>query len=101
MRTEPYEVFIAFTKNSNVHELAATFDAWDMPGYEPVGIQVQAHQFDIQRRVAAESQAKSDYIIADIGTKPSDELGVYYCTKGQLKVEEVKPRECASPSSSE
>jgi hypothetical protein len=87
MKAKPIEVFIAFTKMSNIHELRKTFNDWDRPGYEPVGIQVQANQFDKLRRVTAEGMARDDYIIADLGTKPEDQKGVLHCKKGSIRVE--------------
>jgi hypothetical protein len=84
---QPIEVFIAFTRNSNIAELQATLFAWDRPGYIPVGIQVQAAHFEKQRLVAAEGLAKADYILADLGTKPGDQKGITEHKKGDLKVE--------------
>ena len=85
---ERTEVFIAFTKTSNIRQLERTMDAWDTEEYEPVGIQVQAAQFDKLRAVAAEGMAKGDYLIADLGSKP-DGTGWTLHKKGEMKVEEV------------
>ena len=84
------EVFIAFTKTSNIMELQRTMEAWDTDEYEPVGIQVQAHKFDILRMTAAEGMSKANYILADLGSRPSDPQGWREYVKGSMKVEEIE-----------
>ena len=83
------EVFIAFTKMSNIMELQRTMEAWDTDEYEPIGIQVQAHKFDILRMTAAEGMAKRDYIIADLGSRPGGSGWIKY-KKGSMRVEEIE-----------
>jgi len=87
------EVFIAFTKNSNILELENTLTAWDTKDYEPVGIQVQAHAFDKLRLVAAEGMARGDYILADLGSSPNSPKGWLRYKKGSMRVEAVN-QEC-------
>src|ERR1700756_2523261 len=93
------EVFIAFTKTSNIMELQSTMVAWDTDEYEPIGIQVQAHRFDIQRMVAAEGMSKSTYILADLGSRPDRKEGWRRYPKGSMKVEEMHewPSQSSSP----
>jgi hypothetical protein len=64
------EVFVAFTKGSNVKELEQTLEAWERPGLEPVAIQVGATKFELHRRVTAESIAKGDYVLTSLGYGP-------------------------------
>ena len=87
------EVFIAFTKNSNILELENTLTAWDTKDYEPVGIQVQAHAFDKLRMVSAEGMSRGDYILAEIGSRPDNPKGWLRYKKGTMRVEAVG-REC-------
>jgi len=97
------EVFIAFTKTSNYMELEETLNAWDTDEYEPIGIQVQAHRFDIQRIAAAEAMAKNNYILADIGSRPDGPQGWRRYPKGSMKVEEMTewPSQSSSLSGTE
>ena len=97
------EVFIAFTKTSNYMELEKTLDAWDTDDYEPIGIQVQAHRFDIQRMAAAEGMCKGDYVLADIGSRPNEAEGWKKYPKGSMKVEEMQqwPSQSSSASGTE
>lgn len=49
-------------------------NGWDLPGLEPVAIQVKAGpKFELHRRVTAESVSRGTYILAEIGSIPIEE----------------------------
>lgn len=85
------EVFIAYSLTKTpISKLGTTLEAWDMPDYEPVAIQVKDPTNEKLVHVAAEAIAKGDYIIAPLGSKPPD--GKFH-KKGQgIKVEACSPR---------
>jgi len=67
------EVFVAFTRESNVADLKKTLEAWDLPNLQPVAIQVVSKKFEIYRRVTAENVSVGDYILCDLGIGPVEE----------------------------
>lgn len=82
------EVFVAYTRDTNVRELRDTLEAWDIEGeYEPIAIAIghktNPEKHDLVRIVAAEGIAKGDYIIANLGTRPGDTEGVSHHKRGQ------------------
>ena len=85
------EVFVPFDKKITLDMLEKTLYAWDTEDYEPVAIQVKDRKNMQLVRVAAEAIAKGNYIIAPLGSKPTDPVSFY--TKGVgVKVEECQPR---------
>jgi hypothetical protein len=87
------EVFVPYAGNADIHLLGLTMDAWDTRKYEPVAILVKNPGNETICRVAAETVARGDYILAELGTKPGDCIGVKKCRKGQgIRVEAVSPR---------
>ena len=78
----------------SIMQLRDTLIAWDKPQYEPVAIEVKAVKRDILRRVAAEGLSRGDYIIADLGSEPTDVEGIYHYKKGEggIRVEECPER---------
>ena len=85
------EVFIAYTQSTSISLLKQTLENWDTDDFEPVAVMVRGKKQDLVRRVAAEGIALSDYLIAELGSKPGDEKGVYFCRKGSMKVEKYAP----------
>lgn len=67
------EVFIAYTKGSNIAELETALNSWDREGLEPVAIECGLKKFEIIRRVTAENLSLGDYILAEIGVAPVEE----------------------------
>ncbi len=67
------EVFVAFTKTTDLKELEKTLEAWNLSGMEPVAIQVKANKFELHRRVTAENLATGNYVLADLGYGPLEE----------------------------
>jgi len=68
------EVFIGYTRDSNIEELEKTLEAWDKPGMEPVAIEIKpAKKFGLYRCVTAENTSRADYILADLGYGPFEE----------------------------
>jgi len=67
------EVFIAYTKGSNIEELEATLNSWDLDGLEPVAIECGLKKFQIIRRVTAENLSHGNYVLTDLGTAPVEE----------------------------
>jgi hypothetical protein len=67
------EVFVAYQKASDIDELEETLDAWDLPGMEPVAVEVTIRKFELARRVTAENVSRGNYILADLGTGPLEE----------------------------
>ena len=87
------EVFIPFSGTGDIHLLGLTLDDWDTSKYEPVAIKVKDPSNAHFCRIAAETIAKADYLIAKLGTKPGDSLGVKKIKKGQgIRVEACQPR---------
>lgn len=64
------EVFVAYTRDTDLRELEKTMTAWDLNGLEPVAIQCAWKKFEIHRRITAENISRDDYILADIGVGP-------------------------------
>lgn len=76
------DVFIAYTKQTEVQELGETLEAWDkVEGAEPAAVECQPRKFEIQRRVAAENLASGDYILCDVGYIPTYPAFVEYAEK--------------------
>lgn len=72
------EVFIAFTRETDVKELKRTMEAWNLDGLEPVAIQcgLPAAKFEMHRRVTAENLSINDYVLAGLGCEPvEDDFG--------------------------
>ena len=67
------EVFVAFTKGTDIARLERTLEAWDLSGLEPIAIQCGLHKFEIHRRVTAENVSRGTYILADLDYGPLEE----------------------------
>jgi len=65
------EVFIGYTKKSNIHLLEDTLEAWDVGDTEPIAIEMNERKFELTRRVSAENLATGDYVLCDIGYGPA------------------------------
>lgn len=94
-------VFVPFDKQSHIKILGETLVAWDIPGFEPIAIEVKSLENETLIRVAAEAiLAKKDaeyleaeYIIAEIGSEPTISRGYKTYQKGQgIRVEACSPR---------
>jgi hypothetical protein len=67
------EVFVAFTRESNISDLEKTLEAWNLPGLEPIAIQIkQGKKFELHRRVTAESVSRGTYILSDMMFGPCE-----------------------------
>lgn len=76
------DIFIAFTKQSNVHELDETLEAWEKVDLaEPAAIECPVSKFEIARRVCAENLASGDYILCDIGYIPTYPSFIHYAER--------------------
>lgn len=64
------EVFVAFTRDTDLKELARTMEAWDLEGMEPVAIQCALKKFEIHRRITAENLSRDNYLLVDLGNEP-------------------------------
>lgn len=67
------EVFIGYTKGTDIARLEQTLEAWDLPGLEPAAIQCGLRKFDIHRRVAAENVSRGTYVLSLLGFGPVEE----------------------------
>src|SRR5258708_16301139 len=68
------EVFVAYTRDSEIEKLEKTLEAWDKSGMEPVAIEIKpVKKFGLYRCVTAESTSRGDYILADLGYGPFEE----------------------------
>lgn len=69
------EVFVSFDRNTKIAELERTLVEWDLPGMEPVAVQVssQASKSELHRRVSAENLAKGDYVLTRVFYGPVEQ----------------------------
>jgi hypothetical protein len=67
------EVFVSFTKGTELARLERTLEAWDLPGLEPIAIQCGLRKFEIHRRVTAENVSRGTYVLADLDFGPVEE----------------------------
>lgn len=67
------EVFVAYTKGTEVARLGATLDAWNMPGLEPIAIQCGLKKFELHRRVSAENVSRGTYILTVVDRAPVED----------------------------
>lgn len=67
------EVFVAYTKGTEIARLEATLDAWNLPGLEPVAIQCGLKKFELHRRVTAENVSCGTYIQALVDRVPVED----------------------------
>lgn len=66
------QVFVAYTKQSSIHELAQTLEAWEKIDYaEPAAIECPKTRFELYRRISAEHLSTGDYILCDLGYVPT------------------------------
>lgn len=67
------EVFVAFTRGTNLKDLEKNLEAWNQRELEPVAIQCALKKFELHRRITAENLARDNYILADMGNAPVEE----------------------------
>lgn len=71
------QVFIAYTRTSDIRELGATLEAWDIEDLEPEAIECRPKKFELHRRLTSENVARGDYILVDLGCVPTSPEAVF------------------------
>ena len=84
------EIFIGYTRNSNVTWLRETLEAWDeLADTDPVAIECPPKKYELFRRVAAENTAVGDYILCELGWLPTYDSFVAYAQRMLLEYPKV------------